>query len=241
MMVWRVIGYEMKRSLHYYVVWAAIAVILAFLARMQIFSLTDMPLFYLMLFGSVGIMIGRYNSTMHGAEAAFLFTTDMSPKEHMFARYCAALILSIITALMTGAVLRIQGEELSKILRNVSFPMGLMLTAEVTFSAFALFAEISAAWTLSNIRPFSQCPTACFVVFGAMLICGNSILPAMTKHLIPAYLVIAESGSVFVSTVSDMPASVSFSLNTLVWNVICTVIIITCIPAIIRKKLLIVK
>ena len=240
-MVWRMIRYEIKRSLHFYVVWAVIAVISAVFARLHIFSLTDMPLFYLMLFGSIGIMIRRYYSSMHGAEAALLFMTDLSPRKQLLVRYCCALILSITTALMIGIVLLIQGEDMSIMLRSLSFPMGILLIAEVTISAFTLFIEISTALTLSGIRPFSGHQIISFVIFGAIIIGINSVLPAITKTILPAHFVVTTEGSVLISARNDIPASISFSLNTLIWNVIFAVIAAIGIPSVIRKKLLITK
>ncbi len=240
-MVWRMIGYEMKRSLHFYAVWAVIAVILAVFARLQLFSVTDMPLFYLMLFGSIGIMICRYYSSMHGAEAALLFMTDLSPRKHILVRYFCALMLSIATALMIGIALLIQGEDISIMIRSLSFPMSLLLIAEVTISAFTLFIEISTALTLSGIRPFSGHQIVSFVIFGAIIIGINSILPAITNALVPAHLVVTTEGAMLISTQNNIPASISFSLNTLIWNVIFTIIAAIGIPSVIRKKLLITK
>lgn len=240
-MIRRLIRYEMKRSLHFYVIWAAAAILLATFARLKIFSLTDMPLFYLMLFGSIGIIIYRYYNTMHGAEAAFLFMTALSPRKHIFARYCCALMLSTATALMIGIVLLIQGEDMSIMLRSLSFPMSTLLIAEVTISAFTLFIEISTALTLSGIRPFSNHQIVSFVIFGATIIGINSVLPAITKTVIPAHLVVTTEGTVLISSQNNMPTSISFSLNTLVWNVIFTFIAAICIPSVIKKKLLITK
>lgn len=239
----RMIRYEMKRSLPLYIVWAAIAVLLALPARLGIFSLTDMPLFYLMLFSSIGIMLYRYKCTIHGKEAAFLFTTDLSPRKHILVRYCSALILSIITALMIGLVLIIQGEKLGAMLRNLSFPMVAMLTAEIAISAFSLFIEISAALTLSNIRPFSKRPIACFVIFEAIMIILYSLLPRITQTLIPTHFIVTSEGELLISAMNTMPANtpfaLNFSLNIFAWNIIFSCIFVICIPLLIQKKLLI--
>lgn len=240
-MVWRVIKYEWKRSLPLHLVWAAIAAALAIPARLGIFSLTDMPLFYLMFFASVGVMLYRYYCSMHGAEAAFLFTMDLSSGKQMLARYCSAGIWSILSALMIGLVLRLQGEDLGLLLRNLSLPLGIVLTAEAAFSAFLLFMMVSAALTISNIRPFSGRPVLWFVIIGTVMVGANRILPGLTETFLPACLVITEEGTVQISTVSNLPASLSFSLNTLAWNAAFAVVIMLCIPALVRKKLLLTR
>ena len=240
-MVWRMLQYEGKRSLPLVAAWAAGAVVPAVFARLRIFSLTDMPLFYLMLFSSIGLMLYRYYASMHGPEAAFLFTIDLSPGKQMFVRYFSAGCRSIVTALMIGLALSIQGEELGSTLRNLSLPMRMLLLGETAFSAFALFLTISAPLTISNIRPFSKHPVLWFLIIGAVMMGANRLLPKITERLLPVWLVITGEGNVLVSTVPNMAGSLSFSFNVLLWNVVLAAVVMFGVPAVIRKKLLIAR
>lgn len=240
-MVWRMIRYECRRCLPLYAVWAAIGAALAAAARLGLFSLTDMPLFYLLFFGSVGILLYRYHCTMHSSEAAFLFTLDLSPGKQMLARYGSSLLWSIFTALAIGGVLFIQGEALSGLLRQLSFPMGILLTAEVSLSVFTLVVFVSVPLTLSHMRPFSGHPVFWFLILGAALLGAVDLLSGLTECLIPAYLAAAEDGRLFVTSVPDTPASISFSVNMLLWDTVFAGVILLWMPRIVRRKLLLTR
>ena len=238
-MFWRAFKHELTRSTAMYAVWAAISTVLAIFARIKLFSLTDMPLFYLMFFGSVGIMLYRYYCSMHGSEAAYLFTLDLSAKQQMMIRYISMLFWSVVTAWAIGFALMVQGEDMSQLLQSQSLSMTLLLASEITFSVFTLVILHSAALTLANIRPFSGRHILYFILFAAIGLGGISLLSRTTAKIIPFYLVATNSGKILISETSNTASSISFSFNTLMWDAIFSVACIVSIPAIIRKKLII--
>ena len=199
-MVFRVIRYELKRSLPIYAVWAATAIMLAVIARLKVFSLSDMPLIYLMIFSSVGIMLYRYYQTMHGAEASFLFTINISSGKQLIVRYISLLIWSLFTVLLIGVVMLIQGEKMGLLIQSLSFTMKMLLLAEVTFSIFVLVIMICVPLTLSNIQPFSQRRILSFVILGAIIFGGFSLLTKTTERFIPAYLIVTNTGNIFIDS-----------------------------------------
>lgn len=231
--------YEIKRSLPLFLVWAIISLALAALARLHVFSLTDMPLFYLMLFSSASIMLFRYYRTMHGKEADLLFTVDLSSWEQMLLRYVNFIIWSIITALVIGIVLSIQGEDLSRMLQALSIPGKMLLAAEVTFSLLALIVMISTSLTLSRIYPFSEHRIAAFITFLLVAFGIIRLLSTVVGGVASSYLVVTDTGKILRSGVPNMPSSISFSFNTLIWDVLCSVVCMIGLPIIIKKKLFI--
>lgn len=238
-MFWRAFKHELTRSTAMYTVWAAISTALAIFARIKLFSLTDMPLFYLMFFGSAGIMLYRYYCSMHGSEAAYLFTLDLSAKQQMMIRYISMLFWSVITAWAIGFALIVQGEDLSQLLKSQSLFMTLLLAGEVTFSVFVLVVLHSAALTLAHIRPFSERHILYFILFSAIGLGGISLLSRTTSKIIPFYFVATDSGEVLLSQIPGVPSSISFSINTLIWNIICSMACILSMPSIVRNRMII--
>lgn len=235
----RTFVYELKRSLPLFLVWGVVSLVLAVLARLHVFSLTDMPLFYLMLFSSVSIMLYRYYSSMHGKEAELLFTVNLSSGKQMLLRYVQFIIWSIVTALVIGMVLSIQGEDLSNILHTLSFPGKMLLATEVAFSALTLIVLVSTALTLSYIHPFSEHQIAAFVTFLLVAFGIISLLSAVAGDVVSSYLVVTDTGKILRSDIPNMPSSISFSLNTLIWDVLCSAACMVGMPMLIRKKLVI--
>lgn len=235
----RTFVYESKRILPLFLVWAAVSSALAVLARLRVFSLTDMPLFYLMLFSSVSIMLYRYYCSMHGKEAGFLFTVDLSSGKQLLLRYVHFAIWSVITALVIGMALSVQGEDMSNILQTLSITGKMLLAAEVAFSALTLTILISTALTLSYVHPFSEHRIAAFVIFLLIAFGLIRLLSKLTGGVVSSYLVVTDTGKVLRSDISDMPSSISFSFNTLIWDILCSAACMIGTPMIIRKKLVI--
>lgn len=231
--------YEVKRSLPLYIVWAVIAVILAMAARLKFFSLADMPLFYLMFFSSIGILLYRYYCTMHGKEAELLFSVDLSPAKQMLLRYAGFFAGSIVTTLMIGLTIKIQNEDLGKMLQNLPFMVSVLLTVEVTFSAFTLLIFISTALSISHIRPFSEKQILWFVIIISTIIAAVGLCSKVTETFMSSYWVVTESGELLRSEINNTPSSISFSSNTLIFDVIFSVACMVSMPIIIRKKLMI--
>lgn len=208
-------------------------------ARLKFFSLTDMPLFYLMFFSSIGILLYRYYCTMHGKEAGILFSVDLSPVKQMLFRYAGFFVGSIVTTLMIGLAIIIQNEDAGMMLQNLPFMASTILTVEVTFSAFTLLVFISTALSISHIRPFSQKPILWFVIIISAIITVVSLCSKATETAMSNYWVVTESGELLWSEIHNAPSSISFSSSILIFDVIFIVACMISMPVIIRKKLII--
>ncbi len=238
-MFWRIYRYEMRRAVFPYGIWTAVFLTLALIGRLDFLSLMDMPLFYLMFFSALGIVLYRYYSTMHGKEATYLFSLDLSAGKQMLIRYSSMIAWGIITACMIDIALEIQGMGIGGIIDNQPLFGRVLLVFSASFSFLTWAVPISAALSLSYVRPFSEHHTVWFFVFIIILFGSVGILSRTTEAILPAHMIISETGEVFVSETNRTRSSLSFSFNTCLWDSAYIFICMICMPAIIRKKLLI--
>lgn len=226
MMIARALKYEIKQSVKPFSLLSGIVLAFALVARTGFFSLTDMPLFYVAFFGAVGVIVYRFNRTMFGREAVFMFSVALSAAKQVMLRLVAALILSLCSTAVIGAALIIQGEEMAKLLMSLSPGIGCVLFCEVVLSMFLLSVLLAAILTLSNL-PFCRNERTMWMVVWAIVVFGAiSLLSILTETFADFYLIVQLGGGVFIADTPAVPSSFAFSLNVLLWQAIVVPILI---------------
>jgi len=218
--------YELKQSVKPFALLGGIVLTFALSARIGFFSLTDMPLFYVAFFGAVGVIVWRFNRTMFGQEAVFMFSVAISAWAQILMRLLAVLILSICSTAVIGAALIAQGEDMAKLLMSLSPGIGCVLFVESALSMFLLSIILGAILTFSNL-PFCRNERTMWMVLWALAVFGAiAVLSALTEGFADIYLIIQLGGGVFIADTHAVPASFAFSLNTLLWQAIVAPVLI---------------
>jgi len=211
----------------------------ALLARLGIFSLTDMPLVYLLFFGSIGILIYRYRRTMFGVEATLLFSTTLRAHSHIFVRLFSFFLYSSITTVITATALMVQGESLGLMIASLPAFHAILLYFEVTFSLFFLTIQITAVLTLANM-PHSRNKGGVGIILYACLYFGAiAILASLTEPLLPDFVVLSATEGLFISKSHIHASSIALSLNSLFWIAIAAPLSVGLMIKITHSRLLI--
>lgn len=219
-MIRNVLKYEIKRASLPFMALYGIVFAFAIMARMKIFSLTDMPLFYIAFFGATTILLFRYWNTMFGQEATFLFSIPLKAGTQVGIRLSLAAFFSAITALIIALAILLQGEAMGILIAELTFVTALIIFIEISISMFYLIIQLEAALTLANL-PFCRNKRKLWVLIWVVIIFGaTSILTSITSNFIKQYIVISEAGKIFLDTTNITPLSFSFSLNTAMWMII---------------------
>ena len=227
--------YELKQSIRPFALLSGIALAFALSARTGFFSLTDMPLFYVAFFGTVGMIVYRFYRTMFGQESVFMFSVAISASAQIMLRLLAGLILSICSTVVIGIALIIQGEEMGELLMSLSSGIGCVLFVEAALSAFLLSVILGAILTLSNL-PLCRNERTMWMVLWAIVIFGAIVmLSTLTEEFIDIYLIIQLSGGVFIAHTHAVPSSFAFSINMLMWQVIVTPVLIVLMYRLTKK------
>ena len=232
-----VVKYELKRSFIPFATLYAIAIVFSLIARMKWFTLTDMPLFYLVFFGATAILLFRFWSTMYGQEATFVFSIPLSAKKQVGMRLFCAFLFSIITTFIIAVAILIQGEAMAILLSELHLMSAVLLFVEISVSLFYLVLQLETVLTLSNL-PFCREKRKLWIVIWVVVFFGvTSALSAFTEPFLEQYIVIAQSGAISFSTTSAIPLSFAFSLNTTLWMIIISPVCIWLIGYITEKYL----
>ena len=129
---------------------------LALLARLQAFSITDMPLFFLIFYGACGVMLYRFWRTMFGAEAAFCFAVPLNAGKQIACRLSIFAAESICVGVLLTATLLLQGEEVCGLLLSLSASKTALLALMIAISLFLLAVGCAFALTLGNLPIFRR-------------------------------------------------------------------------------------
>ncbi len=238
-MLRNVLKYELKRSFIPFAALYGIAIVFSLIARIKLFSLTDMPLFYLVFFGATAILLFRFWTTMFGQEATFLFSVPLKAKTQVGMRLLSAFILSAISTFVIAIAILIQGESMATLLTELSLFSAVILFIEIAISIFYLVLQLETVLALSNL-PFSRVNRKLWIVIWAVILFGvTSVLSSLTVNFIDQYIVISQAGGISLSTSSTTPLSFSFSLNATLWMVIISPYCVWLINYITKKYLLI--
>lgn len=237
-MLFTVLRYEFKQTIFPAISLYLVIFAFAVIARLGWFSLTDMPLFYLVFFGAVVILMYRFWQTMYGPEAYIMFSLPLSASGHIAAQLANILIYSLSTTAVIGSALILQGEALGHMLLSLSPVISLALFAEVTFSMFLLSVQVAMVLVLANL-PFCQGNRKVWIFLWTIALFGAvSILSGTTAAFIDEYIVISEESGIFISNTYTTPASISFSLNTMLWLLMISPTLISLMSRLTRKYML---
>lgn len=235
----RVLRYDLQQIAKPMSAAYAAALGFALIARLGIFSLTDMPLVYLLFFGSIGILIYRYRRTMFGVEATLLFSTTLPAHAHIFERILAFFLFSCTTTLITATALIIQGESLGLMLTSLPVIHAVLLYFEVTFSLLFLTIQLTAILTLANLPSTRNKGGFSIVFFACVLFGGIALLSSLTEPLIKEYIILSATDGLFISDSYSHASSIALSLNSLLWIAVATPLSVTLMIKITHSKLLI--
>jgi|GEM_PF-5482239 len=210
--------YELGRSAHPFAAGTLVAAALALSARLKWFSLTDMPLFYLMFGAAAALMMLRFWRTNAGAEAEMLYAVPLSPAGQMAFRAAAVFVLSAASALVMLAALLLQGEAMGTLILSLSPGAALLLYLMIVWSMLSLTIRAAFAMLLSGLPPFRTRRLLWVFIWAAVVFVGGALLPHLTAGLLPQHIVLPLSGEILWSAQNNLPASFAFSLNELAWD-----------------------
>jgi len=236
----RVLRYDVWQTAKPMLAAYAAALGFALLARLDIFSLTDMPLVYLIFFGTIGILIYRYRRTMFGAEATLMFSTTLSACAHIYERVLSIFLFSALTIAVTAIALVIQGETMGVMLLSLSTYHAVLLYFEVAFSLLFLTIQIAAILTLANLPRFRSMGGISVILFACIVFGLIALLSSLTEPLIQSYLIVSSTDGLYISDSYVHQSSVALSFNSLLWIVLSAPLSIVLMIKITQKKLLVV-
>ncbi|MGI6183789.1 MAG: hypothetical protein ACOYIH_06745 [Candidatus Fimadaptatus sp.] len=223
-----VLRYELRRAAAPMLCLYASAFAFALMARLGIFSLTDMPIVFLVIFGSTGICIYRFWRTMFGREATLLFSTVLSARDHVLAHVCAFFIAYLLTVLVIGCALIIQNEALGRLLLALPAAHLMALYAEMTISMLFTTIMLSAIIVLAY-KPRCRAHSLLWTIaYGSAALALMAVLTSLTAPLISANVVLSEGG-MFISDTPIHESSIALSVNELIWAAISAPICIAII------------
>lgn len=215
------------------------AIAFAAIARAGLFSLTDMPLFYLTFFGATVLLLYRFWQTMFGQEAALMFSLPLSSSGHIASQLLNMLIYSLLTTTFLAGALILQGEALGALLLTLPPAVSVVLFAEVVFSMVLLCVQLSMVLVLANL-PFCRENRRLWVLLWILIVFGvTSMLSGATASLIDQYIVISAEGTFALSNTYTNPSSISFSLNTTLWLVLIAPVFVWLMSRLTRRYLMI--
>jgi len=215
------------------------AIAFAAIARLGLFSLTDMPLFYLTFFGATVLLLYRFWQTMFGIEATLMFSLPVSSAGHIASQLLNMFIYSLLTTAFLGGTLILQGEALGTLLLTFPPAISVILFGEVVFSMFFLCVQLSMVLVLANL-PFCRENRKLWVLLWIFVVFGiTSILSGITASFIDQYIVISSEGDFALSNTYMNPSSISFSLNTTLWLVLISPIFIWLMSRLTHRYLMI--
>ena len=172
--------HEMRQSLRYFAGLAGAGLLLGLLARLRLFSLTDMPLFTLLFYGACCIMIYRFWRTMFGGEAIFCFGAPLSAGWQVAVRMLAFAALSVCAAALLAASILLQGEEMGRLLAALPAGQAAALFLLVTLSMLLFAVPCAFALTLGNLPVFR----AHRLLFCALFVAALSALDPLTLRIL---------------------------------------------------------
>ena len=228
--------HEMRQSLRYFVWLAGAGLLLGLLARLKLFSITDMPLFALLFYGACGIMLYRFWRTMFGGEATFCFGAPMSAGCQIAARLLVFAALSVCGTALLAASILLQGEEMGRLLAALPAGQAATLFLWVALSALLLVVSYAFAFTLGNLPVFRAHRLLCCGLFAAAMLALNPLLLRVFAFLPDREMIIA--GSEPAEALGAHFANFSFSIRTLVIELLEAPVFIGLMAMLTRKYML---
>ena len=190
---------------------------LALLARLQAFSITDMPLFFLIFYGACGVMLYRFWRTMFGAEAAFCFAVPLNAGKQIACRLSVFAAESICVGILLTAALLLQGEEVCGLLLSLSASKTALLALMIAISLFLLAVGCAFALTLGNLPIFRRRRA----LWCAAFVLGLFALDRLASPLLTALPDRVLAVQAAPTALEDMaPVGFSFSLRYLAFELI---------------------
>ena len=217
----------------------AAGMLLAFAARAGWFSVTDMPLFYLLFVGAAVVLLGRIWRTMFGREASLLFSTPLRAGEHILLQVLLAAGYSVLTTAVIAAAVLCQGEAMSALLRALRPIVRLLLFTETSLSLFCLILHGMAVMALINLPAFRRYRALAAVLWIIALDGGMALLGALTARWVSGYVVISVTGGVAFSGTATEPNSFSVSINEAMWIALVSPLCVWLAARLTRKYLLV--
>ncbi len=238
-MLKRAIAHELSRSVRPACLWGLCGLALAVCARLHWFSLTDMPLFYLLFVSAAGYQLYRFWRISYGPEAEFTFAIPLSPAGQTGLRLLSMLAASAIAALAILLCLALQGEHVSALMRGQSLFAMLTLWFMLCWSMY-LFCVQGAFCLVLAFQPIFRrlWPLAALAFFAAGSLLFRFSTDLMANAL-PAQLSLTAAGLTLSSASAQGPDySFAFSLSGLLVNAITLPLAACLMTRLTRKYLL---
>lgn len=216
-MISRFVRFEAKQLLPPFVILHTFTLLLAALARFNLFTLGDVPLLLISLYSTTLLLIYRYWQSMRGSEAAFIFSLPMPTGKLVFSWIIIMLSFCAVSAIVILSALAIQGGDMGLLLR--SLPWYLLMGVFLFFitTMFFLLIPLFTSVTITHAERFRKRRLLWTVVVWAGIQALLMLLGKLTASKIPYYIHIGTDQFDITSTLANSPNVLSVSINTSMW------------------------